>query len=139
MQDRTKGSPNGATADSVKIGIVSQDCPGTKLSEEELRQIGQSVERAIAEHSKGLIKPKFVKLPSLKASGYVFFHCAKRGIADWLKALELWSGCGCRALGDIDLPRDHILIGYFLSSAKKPSEQVLQMIEGQNEDLDTGN
>jgi hypothetical protein len=57
MQDRTKGPPGGASVDSVKIGIASLDYPGTKLSEEELSQMGQSVERAIAEHSEGLIKP----------------------------------------------------------------------------------
>jgi Domain of unknown function (DUF4780) len=96
MQDSTKGPPGGATVDSVKIGIVLKDHSGTKLLEEELSQMGQSMERAIVEHSKGLIKPKFVKL---RASGYVVFHCANRGTADWLKALELWSGCECRALG----------------------------------------
>jgi hypothetical protein len=67
MQDRTKGSPGEATVDSVKIGIVSQDYPGTKLSEEGLSQMGQSVKREIVEHSNGLIKPKFVKLPSMRA------------------------------------------------------------------------
>jgi hypothetical protein len=89
--------------DSVKVGIVLQNYPGTKLSEEELRQIGQSVEKAIAEHSKGLIKPKFIKLPSLRASGYVVFH--------------LWCDCGCRALEETDFPWDQALTGYFLSSA----------------------
>jgi Domain of unknown function (DUF4780) len=69
----------------------------------------------------------------------VVFPCANRGTADWLKALDLWSDCGCGVLEETDFPRDHVLTGYFLSSAKKPSEQVLQMIEGQNEDLDTGN
>jgi Domain of unknown function (DUF4780) len=112
MQDRTKGPPGGAIVDSVKIGIVSQNYAGTKLSEEELSQMGQSVERAIAEHSKGLIQRKFIKLPKLKASGYVVFHCANRGTADWLKALELWSGFGCRALKEIVSkgPRTHRLL-----------------------------
>jgi hypothetical protein len=62
MQDRTKSPSGGASVDSVKIGIASLDYPGTKLSEEELSQMGQSVDRAIAEHSKYLIKAKFVKL-----------------------------------------------------------------------------
>jgi hypothetical protein len=77
MQDRSKGPPGGATVHSVKIGIVSQDYTRTKLSEEALSQMGRSVERAIAEHVKGLINPKFVRL-LLKASGYVVFHCANR-------------------------------------------------------------
>jgi Domain of unknown function (DUF4780) len=139
VQDRIQGPSYSAVVSSVKIGVIAESYPERKLTEEEFNQMKQGVEKLIAEQSKGSIKPKFAKLPSRKASGWILFHCANRATADWLKTLKLWRDRGCKALEEEFFPKEHVFTGYFLSSAEKPSEQVLRMIEGQNDDLNTEN
>jgi hypothetical protein len=50
----------------------------SKLTVKEFNQMKLVVEGKIAEQYKDPIKPKFAKLPTLKASGWNLFHCADR-------------------------------------------------------------
>jgi hypothetical protein len=64
------------TASAVKIGVMAYSYPVRKLTVEEFNQMKLVVEGKIAEQYEDPNKPKFAKLPTLKASEWILFHCA---------------------------------------------------------------
>ncbi|KAL7728465.1 hypothetical protein ACLKA6_005220 [Drosophila palustris] len=62
--------------------------------------------------------------------------------ADWLKAampkLKLWPGAKVELVADADMPKPQVYIGHFPKTEKYSNEDILQLLEGQNSALRTG-
>jgi Domain of unknown function (DUF4780) len=138
-QNRKPKPTRNVGINAVKIGIFAKSYPERKLTEEDLSQIKQEIEKLIGEQKDRPLKPTFKQLPSRRSSGWIIFHCSNRETADWLKALKLWKDRECNPLEEEDFPKEHTLTGYFLSSADKTSELILAMVQGQNSNLSTAN
>lgn len=120
----------------VKIGIVPQLYPDHKLNVVDRTRFQKDVERSIVAHKASATKPKFVQLPTLY-NGFVIFHCADVSTANWLKSLPLWEENSHIALEEHQFPTVNVVVGYFQSSTDRSSDDILGLIQGQNEDLNT--
>lgn len=121
---------------AVRIGIIPADYPQLKLSIDDRKAFEREVKGLILDQRHGKTKPKFTQLPTYR-SGWMIFHCADRETADWLKNQNIWEGRLCSAIEESEFPTQHTVIGYFEQSADTKSEEILGLIEGQNEGINT--
>lgn len=121
-----------AVVNSVKIGVVPNDHPQRKFSNEEIDQIRKSVLMKIVElKGQSDVKPRFLQYPSAKA-GWMTFHCSDAATADWLKKLNIWSSHNCTVVDEVSFPKECLVYGHFKYSSNESTETILGLIEGQN-------
>jgi hypothetical protein len=125
-----------AVAGSVKIGVVPNDYPATKLDMDSLNNIQKKVKTAICDESDGILKPTFLCRPFIK-DGYAIFTCTDKDTTIWMKFLKCWEELNLKVLEEKDFPDNEHLVGYFEGGAEDTDSDILKLIQGQNDEIST--
>lgn len=134
--NRATGLKFSDVADMTLVGIFPSEFPARRLNDEEVDLIRTKILISIAGQKDESIKPRFTQQFTIR-SGWLIFYCSGPETAKWLKSLPLWSELSCHALDQSEFPRLHVATGYFRDSADLEPELILNMIQGQNMDIDT--
>ncbi|KAL7723868.1 hypothetical protein ACLKA6_002191 [Drosophila palustris] len=114
--------------------------PKALLSTKELSAVQEAILDVIRTQRQGAVKPFFTGCTF--RPGWLLISCANRETADWLKAampkLKLWPGAKVELVADADMPKPQVYIGHFPKTEKYSNEDILQLLEGQNSALRTG-
>ncbi|XP_055712229.1 uncharacterized protein LOC129807164 [Phlebotomus papatasi] len=123
---------------SVPIGILSSNYPNQSLTTEQMLTVQKCVMDRILEQANKELKPQFSGC-NFKM-GWMLFDCSNRSTAEWLKGivddLQPWQGASLKAVEASDIPRLHVIKGYFPNSAEKTSEAILGYVAAQNDGLE---
>lgn len=123
----------------VRVGIVPKDCPNMELTSAQLLATRKAILSKVAQQRKEKIKPKFGQC--LLRTGHLILVCKNQETADWLKSIastiSVVEDVELTALDEKKIPRPEIIIGFFPVRAEDSTDDILELLESQNEDLNT--
>ncbi|KAM8707607.1 hypothetical protein ACLKA7_014698 [Drosophila subpalustris] len=129
-----------AVTSAEKFAVIPSGYPKVLLSTKELSAVQEAILDVIRTQRQGAVKPSFTGCTF--RPGWLLISCANRETADWLKAampkLKLWPGAKVELVADADMPKPQVYIGHFPKTEKYSNEDILQLLEGQNSALRTG-
>lgn len=123
----------------VRVGIVPKDYPNVELTSAQLLATRKAILSKVAQQRKEKIKPKFGQC--LLRTGHLILVCKNQETADWLKSIastiSVVEDVELTALDEKKIPRPEIIIGFFPVSAEDSTDDILELLESQNEGLNT--
>lgn len=123
----------------VRVGIIPKDYPNVELTTPQLLSLRKAILTKVAQQRKEKIKPKFGQC--LLRTGHLLLVCKNQETADWLKSIaSTLSAPGEVELTVLDekkIPRPEIIIGFFPVSIEDSTSDILELLESQNEGLNT--
>ena len=118
----------------LKVGIFHSNYPEEYLNKDQMMTIQEEI---LVRVNDGPVSPKFSGL-SLRP-GWLCITCDNKDTAEWLigvtGSIKPWEGASLKAVEEKDLPRSKILSGYFPNSSETTSEKIVDLLKGQNREL----
>ncbi|XP_030377449.1 uncharacterized protein LOC115626271 [Scaptodrosophila lebanonensis] len=124
----------------IKLAVIPAQYPDELWTVNQLTTIQGAILSAIRNQRDGALKPTFARCNL--STGWLQLWCENDGTADWLMEtmprLKLWPGAEARVVPVADMKRSVIYVGYFPYSADSTTDEILQLVEGQNVGLRVG-
>lgn len=117
----------------VKVGIISEQFPTVKLTDQELRLLQDRLSRLIL-HCDSTSCPSFQK--TIFHPGYLVISCDNMAVANWVKNqedyIQVIKGKKIEVIFEKDFPYPHVVMGVFPGSRYNTIGEILSFIEIQN-------